>query len=121
MQVGEGQSRPCGLLRGILLVATEVPQNLHMAVHTLENQHGDAGHLVVHQRGGPRWLREHITALWSWASTIVRAEVQLHDHPAIRPDDIRALNVDQLTPGHPDVRWHSTSTRGGTGPLGTTG
>ena len=39
-------------------------------------------------------------------STIAGAEVRLHDHPAIRTDDTRALNVDQLTPGHPNARWH---------------
>ena len=59
------------------------------------------------------WLREHITALRSWANTIAGAEVRLHDHPAIRPDDTRALNVDQLTPGHPVVRWHSADLNAG--------
>ena len=108
MQVGEGQPRRGGLPRGtILLVATEVPRDQHMAVHMLEDQPGDGGHLVVHQSGGPAWLREHLTALRSWASTIAGAEIPLHDHPAIRPDKNRALNVDQLTPGHRDVRWHS--------------
>ena len=55
----------------------------------------------------PAWLREHVTALRSCASTIAGAEDQLHDHPAIRPNDTRALRVDQLTPCHPDVQWHS--------------
>ena len=64
---------------------------------------------MVHQRGGPAWLREHVTVLRSWASTFAGAEIRLHDHPAIRPDDTRALCVDQLTPGHPDVRWHSAN------------
>ena len=36
VQVGEGQPRPPGLPRGTtLLVATEVPHDQHMAVHTL--------------------------------------------------------------------------------------
>ena len=48
-----------------------------------------------------------MTALRSWASTIAGAEVRLHDHPAVRPGDTRALSVDQLTPSHPDVWWHS--------------
>ena len=75
VQVGEGQPRPRGLVRGTtLLVATEVPHDPHMAVHTLEDQREDAGHLVLHQRGGPAWLREHIMALPFWASTIARAE-----------------------------------------------
>ena len=105
VQVREGQPRPRGLPCGTtLLVATEVPHDPHMAVHTLEDQPGGTGHLVVHQRGRPAWLREHVTALRSWASTIAGADIRLHDHPAIRPDDTRALNVDQLTPGHPDVR-----------------
>ena len=76
LQVWAGQPRPRGLPRGTaLLVATEVPHDPHMAVHTLEDQPEDTGHLVVHQRGGPVWLREHVTALWSWASTIAVAEV----------------------------------------------
>ena len=95
---------PCGTT---LRVATVVPNDPDMAVHTLEDQPEDSGHLVVHQRGGPAWIREHVTALRSWATRIAGAEVGLHDHPAIRPDDTRALNVDQLNPGLPDVRWHS--------------
>ena len=103
-QVGEGQPRPRGLPRGTtLLVATEVPHDPLMAVHTLEDQLGDTGHLVLHQRGGPAWLREHVTALRSWASTIAGTEVRLRNHLPIRPDHTRGLNVDQLTPGHPDV------------------
>ena len=74
MQVGAGQPRPRGLPHGTaLLVATEVPHDPHMAVHTLEDQPEDTGHLVVHQRGGPAWLRERVR---SWASTIVGAEVR---------------------------------------------
>ena len=42
---------------------------------TLEDQPEDTGHLVVHQRGGPMWLKEHVTALRSLASTIAGAEV----------------------------------------------
>ena len=54
VQVLGGQPRPRGLPRGnTLLVATEMPHDPHMAVHTLEDQPGDTGHLVVHQRG--RW------------------------------------------------------------------
>ena len=99
--------------RHALLVATEVPHDPHMAVHTLEDQPEDTGHLVVHQRGGAAWLREHVTALRSLASTITGADVRLRDHLAIRPDDARALNVDQLTPGHPDDGWHSAEFNAG--------
>ena len=70
LQVRAGQPRPRGLPRGTaLLVATGVPHDPHMAVHALEDQTEDTGHLVVHQRGGPAWLKEHVTALRSWAST----------------------------------------------------
>ena len=114
VQVAAGQPRPRGLPRGTaLLVATEVPHDPHMAVHALEDQPEDTGHLVVHQRGGPAWLKEHVTALRSWASTIARAEIWLHDHPAIRPGDTRALSVDQLTPSQPDARWHSADLNAG--------
>ena len=88
VQLWAGQPRHRGLPRGTaLLVVTEVPHDPHMAVHALEDQPEDTGHLVIHQRGGPAWLREHVTALQSWASTIARAEVRLHDHPAVRPGD----------------------------------
>ena len=60
-----------------------------------------------------RGSEKHVTALWSWASTIAGAEVRLQDHPAVRPGDIRALSVDQLTPSHPDVRWHSADLNAG--------
>ena len=114
VQVGAGQPRPSGLPRGTaLLVVTEVPHDPHMAVHALEDQPEDTGHLVVHQRGGPAWLREHVTALRSWASTIAGAEVRLHDHPVVRPGDTGALSVDQLTPSHPNVRWHSANLNAG--------
>ena len=114
VQVGAGQPRPRGLPRGTALpVATEMPHDPHMAVHALEDQPEDTGHLVVHQRGGPAWLKEHVTALRSWASTITGAEIRLHDHPAIGPGDTRALSVDQLTPSHPDVRWHSADLNAG--------
>ena len=105
VQVGAGKPRPRGLPRcTALLVATEVPHDPHMALHTLGDQPEDTGHLVVHQRGGPAWLREHVTALLSLASTIAGADVRLHDQPAVRPEDTRALSVDQLTPDHPGVR-----------------
>ena len=68
---------------------------------------------MVHQRGGPAWLKEHLTALRSWASTVTGAEVRFHDHPAIRPDDTLAVSVDQLTPDHPDVKWHSAALNAG--------
>ena len=80
-----------------------------MAMHALE----DTGHLVVQQRGGRAWLREHVTALWSWASRIAGAEVGLHNQPAVRPGDTRALSVDQLTLSHPDVRWYSADLNAG--------
>ena len=51
--------------------------------------------------------REHVTALRSWASTIAGAGIRLHDHPAFRPGDTRALSMDQLTLSHLDVPWHS--------------
>ena len=105
VEVGGGQPRPRGLPRGTaLLVATGVPHDPHMAAHALEDQPEDTGHLVVHQRGGPAWLKEHVTALRSWASTIAGGEIRLHDHPAISPGDTRVLSVDQLTPSHSDVR-----------------
>ena len=105
MQVRAGQPRPCGLPRGTaLLVATGVPHDPHIAVHALEDQPEDTAHLVVHRRGGPAWLKEHVTAVRSGASTIAGAEIRLHDHPAISPGETRALSVDQLTPSHPDVR-----------------
>ena len=114
LQVGAGQPEPRGLPRGTaLLVATGVPHDPHMAVHALEDHPEDTGHLVVHQRGGPAWLKEHVTALRSWASTVAGAEIRLHDHPAISPGDTRALSVDQLTPSHPDVRWHSADLNAG--------
>ena len=114
VQVGAGQPRPRGLPRGTaLLVATGVPHDPHMAVHALEDQRGDSGHLVVHQRGGPAWLKEHVTALRSWASTIAAAKIWLHPRPAISPGDTRALSVDQLTPSHPNVRWHSADLNAG--------
>ena len=90
-----------------------VPHDPHMAVHALEDRPEDTGHLVVHQRGGPAWLKEHVTALRSWASTVAGAEIRLHDHPAISPGDTRALSVDQLTHSHPDVRWHFTDLNAG--------
>ena len=114
VQVGAGQPELCGLPRGTaLLVATGVPNDPHMAVHALEDQPEDTGHLVVHQRGGPAWLKEHVRALRSWASTITGAEIRLHDHPGISPGDTRALSVDRLTPSPPDVWWHSADLNAG--------
>ena len=68
---------------------------------------------MVHQRGGPAWLKEHVTALLSWASTIAGAEIWLHDHPAIRPGDTKALSADQPAPSHRNVRWHSADLNAG--------
>ena len=114
VQVGAGQPRPRGLPRGTaLLVATGLPHDPHIAVHALEDQPEDTGHLVVHQRGVLAWLKEHLTALRSLASRIVRAKIRLRDHPAISPGDTGALSVDQLTPSHPDVRWHSADLNAG--------
>ena len=114
VQVGAGQPEPRGLPRcTALLVATGVPHDPHMALHAQEDQPEDTGHLVVHQHGGPAWLKEHVTALRSWASTVAGAEIRLHDHPAISPGDTGALSVDQLTPSHPDVRWHSAHLNAG--------
>ena len=83
---GEGKPKQRGLPRGpTLLVATEVPHDPHMVMHALVDQPEDTGHLVVHQRGGRAWLREHVTALRSWASKIARAEVRLNDQPGNLP------------------------------------
>ena len=114
VQVGAGQPRPRGLPGSTaLLVATKVPHVPHMALHALENPPEDKGHLVVHQRGGRVWLSEHVTALRSLASTIAGAEVRLHDHPAVHPCDTRVLSMDQLTPSHAGVRWHSADLNAG--------
>ena len=52
LQKGAGQPRTRGLPCGTaLLVVTEVPHHPHMAMHALEDQPEDTGHLVVHQRG----------------------------------------------------------------------
>ena len=53
----------------------EVPHDPDMALLALADQPEDTGHLVVRQRGGPAWLREHVIALCSWASMIAGAEV----------------------------------------------
>ena len=101
----QGGGRPTWaprLPRGTIpLVATAVPHDPQMAVHTLENQPEDAGHLVVHKRGGPAWLEEHLTALRSWASSVTGDEVRFHDQPAARLNDTTAPTVDQLTPATP--------------------
>ena len=84
--VGAGQLRPRGLPCGTtLLVATAVPHDPHMAVQTPEDQPEDTGHLVVHQRRGPVWLRQHLTALWFWASTFNGAESRFIPQPAGNP------------------------------------
>ena len=58
-------------------------------------------------------------ALRSWASTVTGAEVQFHNHPAARPNDTLALSVEQLTPGQPNVKWHSAAPNvGGLSPVG---
>ena len=111
MIVQEGASHPwhrglpCGTTE---LVATAVPHDPHMVMHTLEDHSEDSGHLVVHQRGGPAWLREHLLALRSWASTVTGAEIRFHDHQATGPNDTQALSVDQWTSTTP--RSSSTST-----------
>ena len=111
---GGRPARTRGLPRGTApLVVTEVLHDPNMAVHALEDQPEDTGHLLVHRRGGPAWLREHVMAIRSWASTVPGAEVRLHDHPAVRPGNTRALSVDQLTPSHLDVLWHSADLNAG--------
>ena len=112
--MGAGQPRPQWVARGTtLVVATAVPHDKHMAVHALEDQPQDRGHLVIHQPGDPAWLQEHLTALQSWASTVTGAQIRFHDHPAARPNDILPLSVSQLAPGQPDVKWHSAALNAG--------
>ena len=114
VQVGARQPRPGGLPRSTtLLVATAVPHDPHMAGHMLEHQPEDTGHLVVHQCGRPAWLREHLTAFRSLASTVNGAKIWFHDHPAARPNDTLALHVGQLAPGHPEVKLHSAALNAG--------
>ena len=95
----------------IVQVGAAVPHDPHMAVHSLGDQPEDAGHLVVHQRGGQASLQEHLTALRSLASTVIGAEVRFHDNPAARPND--TLSEDELTPSHLDVIWHSAALNAG--------
>ena len=110
VQVGVGQPWPREVTRdATLIVATAVPHDPHMALHALDDRPEEAGHLLVPQRGGPAWLQEQIAALWSWVSTIARAEVRLHDHPAVQPDSRLVLGVDLPTPAHAEVRWHSSA------------
>ena len=104
VQAGAGQPRPQGLPCDPLLVATGVPHDPCIALHALEDQHQDAKHRLVHQRGGAAWLSEHLTGLWSLASTIAGAGVQFRYHPAIHPYSTMALGVDYLTPTNSDVR-----------------
>ena len=72
--------------------------------------------------GGPAWLKEHVTAPRSWASTIARAEIRLHDlrdQPGPHQGAERGPTDPPATPksgGTPP-----TSTRGGSAPTGTTG
>ena len=86
VQGGAGQPRPLGLpRRTTLLVVTTMPHDPHRAVQTLEDQPEDTGHLGVHQRGGPAWLSEHLTAPRSLTSTVTGAEVCFHNYPASAP------------------------------------
>ena len=101
---------PCG---ATLLVATAVLHDAHMALYPLKDGPKDAGHIVVQQRGGLAWIREQITALWSWASTVAGAELRFHDHLAGRPDSTPALGVHHLTPAHPNVWWHPAALNAG--------
>ena len=84
-----------------------------MVLHARGDRPEDTGHLVVHQRGGPAWLQEHLTALRSWASTVAGAEMPFHSQPAAGPDNMLALSVDQLTPSNSDVRWSSRALKAG--------
>ena len=92
-----------------LLVATAVRHDPHMALHALEDQPEYTGHLVVQHRGSPACVREGLTPLQFWASTVTGAEARFHDHPATRPKDTLALSVHQVDPNRPDVRWHSAA------------
>ena len=114
VQVGAGQPRPRGLPRGTaLLVATGVPHDPHMAVHALEDQPEDTGHLVVHQRGSPGVARGTCDGTLVLGKHDRRSGIRLHDHPAISPGDTRALSPDHLTPSHPNVWWHSADLNAG--------
>ena len=111
---GSGPAQaPGSTPRITLVVATAVPHDPHMAVHVLEHQPEDRGHLVVHPRGGPARLWEHLTALQSWASTVTGADVRVDDHPATRPSNTLTLSVDQQAPGHPDIKWHYAARNAG--------
>ena len=66
--------------------------------------HGRPGGAPARRPGVAQGTSDGTPAL---ESTIAGVEIGLHDHPAIRPGDTKALSMDQLTPGHPDVRWHS--------------
>ena len=54
-----------------------------------------------------------MTALLSCVSTLARAEVRLHAHPAVHPDSVLALGMDQLTLAHPNIQWHSVAVNAG--------
>ena len=108
VQVQAGQPRPQRLTHNTaLLVATAVPHAPRIALQALEHKPEDAGHLVVHQRGVPAWLWEHLTTLQSWAITTAGPEVRFHAQLVVHRDSTMALGVDQLIPANPDVRWHS--------------
>ena len=87
VQVVAGQPRPRVLPPvTTLLVATAVPQYLHMPVHALEDQPEDTGLLVVHQHRAP----EGALILGEYRH---QAEILLNDNPAARPNDTLALSV----------------------------
>ena len=94
-------------------MATGVPDNPHMALHAMDEQPPDRGHVVLYQRGGLPWLRKHLMALRSWASTFNGADIRLHNHPSTGLDRAMALSVDQTVPTHPDVLWHPASLNAG--------
>ena len=92
VQVGAGQTRPHGLpFDTTLLVATAVRQSPHMALHALGGEREDTEHLVVHQRGDSAWLREQVTALWSWASPVTGPEIEAGSERPRFPANVAAL------------------------------
>ena len=112
--MGAGQPRPRRLPCGTtMLVAKAVPQDPHMALHAREDQPEDKGHLVVHQRGGPAGLQEHLTALRSAGSNVIGAQIWFNDLQTARSNDTLALSVPRLAWGHTDVRWHFAALRAG--------
>ena len=90
--------------------------------NALEDRPGDTGHLVVHQRGGPAWLKEHVTALRSWASTIAGAEISAARPPGDQPRRHQGAEHGPTDPQPPRPGGTPpTSTRGGSAPPDTTG